>query len=867
MKHYALVVGIGDYDQSIIPSLSKPKTDAEAVWDTLQESGLYQDVALLNRHVTRSVLQASLETLLLKRGKQSNVLLYFTGHGFTAGEDEYDTQGYLATQDCEVQVVNQKVKTVRNGFSFLSLNGIIEQAELSSLVVFLDCCYSGFFVEKNQIRKNFSVFGRSNYFLVTACRSFEEAYAWKSAEHSIFSSALLKALRENSSQITAFEVFQRIERELKGSGQEPLYIGAGGDISLLRRQQVVFPSEVKEECPYRGLEPFTPETSEFFFGRDYEVGLLRQKLENFNFVMLLGSSGSGKSSVVKAGLVPYLRKNEWQVMTMTPGDNPISVLRLQLKNYMDLQQILESRQRDLLLIFDQKGLPAFAESVASEIPTHKRMLLVIDQFEEVFTQCDVDKQKKFIRSLLALLKIPSPIFVVGTMRADFFHHWLETGQPTSVIQENAVILGPLLGDNLVSVIVEPAKKQGYRLEEGLLRLLLQDVEEEKDSLPLLEFTLTELWHGRDIDERQLTVKTYEKISGLQGALNKRAMSIYDGLQSDEYRVWMKRICLQLVRIGRAGYDTRQRQPISLLLDMAGKDNQSQQKILDVIAKMISGRLLVSGNNWHPNIEHESEDDKDRKEERFAYLDIAHEALLEGWQKFKEWRQENRDQRRLVQRLEDAYAEWKKKGERKEYLLTGGLLLEISEQWDDIRHIPKGKRRSILTEFFLFSKEHKRSEISGSTQDFTRSRLKEAADQTRAKLRLAPAKSVDAAIKAIELTEQSQTNLDNQEITGPIQSLLYSVFCSVWEKIKIEAHDDWITAIAFSPQDDVVVSASFDRSLRLWDLDGNPLGPRFSGHTDWVTSAVFSADGQLIISGSSDGTIRLWNLDGEAVGQP
>lgn len=865
MKHYALVVGIGDYDHPLIQPLSKPKIDAEAVKDILEKSGNYQDVVLLNSNVTRARLKTALEILLLKRGKNSNVLLYFTGHGFTAGEDEYDTQGYLSTQNCEIQIVNQKIQSVRNGFSFLSLNGMLAQAEPSSLVVFLDCCYSGFFIEEAQLNTKLSAFLRSNYFLVTACRSFEEASAFKSAEHSIFSSALLKALRKDKAQITAFDAFQHIERGLKNSGQEPLYLGSGTNIPIITQQQVSLPSEVKEDCPYRGLEPFTPETAEFFFGREDEIRLLHQKLNDLRFVMLIGASGSGKSSVVRAGLVPRLLLQNWQVMTMTPGDTPMQGLRRLLQRYLKLQSFSESRQKELLSVFDQEGLLAFTRATESKVPGSDPLLLVIDQFEEIFTQSAKEIQKQFIYELLSIWRVPSLLYVVGTMRADFFHHWLSTGQPTSVIQEDAVILGSLLGENLKAAIIEPARKQGYRLEEGLLRLLLKDIEEEKNSLPLLEFTLAELWHRRNTNNRQLTVKAYEQIDGLKGSLDKRATSIYDGLQSDEHRIWMKRICLQLVRIGRDQQDTRQRQPTSLLLDMGGQDEQAQRIILDVIDEMIRGRLLVSGGDFSSESESVIDDEKADERKSSSYIDVAHEALLDGWKKFREWRQENRDRRRLLQRLKDAYAEWQDKKEDENYLLTGGLLLEIDGEWDELIQILRGRQRLALTDFFLLSKERRQTNIIASNQAFANSRLKRASDKIREKLRSTPERAVEATLSAIELVGESQLAFQGQVIPA-VQSALRCATTVTHERIRVDAHSDWISAIAFSPDGKLIASGSFDNTLRLWDLQGNPVSAPLVGHSDWITSVVFSPNGTCILSGSSDGTLQTWNLDGTPSGE-
>ncbi len=163
MARYALVIGIGEYDH--LPKLLKPRADAEAMRAVLQAGDQFE-VTLLNVGVTRDRLKEALETLLLKRGKNSDVLIYFTGHGFTAGEDEDEAQGYLATQDCRVETDDNRVLSARKGYSFQSLNGLIAKAELSSLVMLLDCCHGGSFIESAPAREKLSALNKTRYCLI-----------------------------------------------------------------------------------------------------------------------------------------------------------------------------------------------------------------------------------------------------------------------------------------------------------------------------------------------------------------------------------------------------------------------------------------------------------------------------------------------------------------------------------------------------------------------------------------------------------------------------------------------------------------------------------------------------------------------------
>ncbi|MBE9063381.1 caspase family protein, partial [cf. Phormidesmis sp. LEGE 11477] len=545
MARYALVVGVGEYDY--LPDLSKPRRDAEAMRDVLQTGNRFE-VTLLNEGVTRDRLRSALETLLLKRGKNSDVLIYFTGHGFTAGEDEDEAQGYLATQDCRVEMDGDRVLSARKGFSFQSLNGLIAKAELSSLVMLLDCCHGGSFIESAQAREKLSALNKTRYCLITACRSFEQAYAMTDAEHSIFSSAVLAALRTENGQVTALDVQRRVENELKNTGQEPLYVGAGSDVVILERRAVAAPT-VSEECPYQGLRAFTPKTARFFKGREEETLLLRERLRQSNFVAVLGPSGSGKSSVVRAGLVTRLEAEGWLVLTMMPEDQPMANLKSAMKPLWEAMAVGE--QRRLRAALQDEGILAMARQLPHEKES-QRALLLVDQFEEVFTQCaegKEDERDKFIQGLVALGQAQTPLAVVMTMRSDFVNEWLATGQPPEVMNHHAVYLGPLQGESLKAAIEEPARSQGYRFGDRLSALLLSDVKKEENCLPLLEFALTELWEKRDIEKQELTAAAYEKMAGLKGALNKRAEEVYENLREVD-RPWAKRICLSLVRVGR-----------------------------------------------------------------------------------------------------------------------------------------------------------------------------------------------------------------------------------------------------------------------------------------------------------------------------
>ena len=853
MKRYALVIGIGDYDH--LPPLSKPKSDAAAMQDVLQTNNHFE-VTLLNKGVTREKLRDALETLLLKRGKNSDVLIYFTGHGFTAGEDEDEAQGYLATQDCRIEIEGKRVLSARRGFSFQALNKLIAKAELSSLVMLLDCCHSGSFIESAQARETLGALN-TRYFLVTACRSFEQAAAMKTAENSIFSAAVLAALQADGVRITGLDVLRRVESDLQGTGQEPLYLGAGSDIPIVERR-VAVTTVVSEECPYQGLRAFTPETEKFFFGREAEKRLLWERLSQSNFVAVLGPSGIGKSSVVRAGLVTRLVAEGWQVLPMMPEDQPMANLKSAVKPLWAEMPVGE--QRRLREVLQGEGLLAMAQQLSETArQPNRRVLLLVDQFEEVFTQCLEGKEAErdsFIRGLVAVGRAQTPLAVVMTMRSDFVNEWLATGQPPEVMNRDTVYLGPLQGENLTAAIVEPATMQGYRFGTGLFELLLDDVAKEANCLPLLEFALQELWNVREIEKKELTAAAYVEIGRLNGALDKQAERIFtEKLLRDVDRDWARRICLELVRIGRGERDTRQRQPKEKLLQMGGSHPEKKQIIADVIAELVKGRRLVSG----------GDENAARDADNTAYIDLAHEALLEGWTQFATWRQEDRDLQRLKQRLADAYEEWEKKESNDHYLLAGGLLAEVREQQTVLKDL-LADEQSELMRYFSLSDEREQKKVAALEQALSKAEIQEASRKVRDKLLSTPAQTVEATISAMALVGKSQTDFAS-DVVYPAQDALHRAWFTIRERLKLEGHSGSVLSVAFSPQGDRIVSGSSDHTLRLWDLKGNPVGKAFRGHSGVVASVAFNPQGDQIVSGSYDNTLRLWDLSGNCIGNP
>ena len=419
-----------------------------------------------------------------------------------------------------------------------------------------------------------------------------------------------------------------------------------------------------ETCPYVGLNAFDQNTAKYFCGRDSQIALLLSKIEASRFVPVIGASGSGKSSLVKAGLIPALEKQGWCILPpIKPWTDPLAILKKALvEQFYKLPREIQKAYAKL----ESEGLNAILPEGS------QRVLLVVDQFEELFTVCaNEEERKKFIRLLAEGSDREGRLTIATTMRADFVEQALQYPDLAKLIQrDRAFWLVPLEPLELREAIAEPAKMQGYDLAEGLLEVICQDVEAEKNSLPLLEFALTELWEKRDKQNHRLTLTAYTEMGKLRGALDRHAKRLYEELRSDLERDWVRRLFLQLVRTGQDVRDTRQRQAKQFLLGMA-RSEEEREAIANLLEIFVGadGRLLVAG-----------EED---------CVDLAHEALMDGWEMFKEWRSQDRDLRRLGDRVKDAFQEFNnaKEEDKDKFLLSEGVIAQIEEKGTAINDYP------------------------------------------------------------------------------------------------------------------------------------------------------------------------------------
>jgi hypothetical protein len=424
-------------------------------------------------------------------------------------------------------------------------------------------------------------------------------------------------------------------------------------------------------CPYRGLQVFDVKHADFFFGREalteWLVDALRVKPHHAianRFLAIIGASGSGKSSLVRAGLIPLLTdgalpdSENWPVVILKPGADPVESLAIEIRKHREVGSEagdIGDLKKHLKQEIDRLHLTV--RLALSGQPEDRRVVLVVDQFEEVFTLCDDESTRKaFIDGLLYAASEPTgQTIVILTMRADFYGKCAGFEALATELSDHQVLVGQMSELELRDAIVRPANLTGCEFEAGLVEMLLDDVRGEAGGLPLLQYALSQLWERRE--GRRLTVKAYGEIGRLQGALEKRADEIYNGLSHNEAEV-CKQIFLRLTQPGEGTEDTKRR---------AYREEIGRNDVVDrVLSTLTDARLITI---------------EGRIEQGEPVIEVAHEALIRGWSKLGRWIDDNRDGLRVHARLTHAAREWAEKGRTHpdDYVYRGARLVEV-EEW-------------------------------------------------------------------------------------------------------------------------------------------------------------------------------------------
>ncbi|MCU0478699.1 MAG: winged helix-turn-helix domain-containing protein, partial [Chloroflexi bacterium] len=413
--------------------------------------------------------------------------------------------------------------------------------------------------------------------------------------------------------------------------------------------------------PYKGLRPFAEADSPDFFGRDALVARLVERLGDVaragRLLLVVGPSGSGKSSAIRAGLVPALRAGglagsaRWPIAVMQPGTRPLRELAVALRTMGSDGTHGDPGQ------LDHDG--DIADAVALVLPDDvAHLVLVVDQLEELWSLVDDAERTRFVAALAAALSArDGRLLVVATLRADFLDRPLRSPGLGELVRAGTELVTPLTRDELERAIVRPAASVGVRLEPGLATEVIADVARQPGELPLLQYALTELFERSDGE--RLTREGYAAVGGVLGALGRRADDVYAGLDAEGREV-SRQAFLRLVVPGESGEPTARRVARSELRTLAD-DQRPIDEALDAFGR---GRLLSF--------------DRDAVTGE-PVVQVAHEALLTRWPRLGRWIEEAREDLWTRRRLADAAADWIRAGRDPGFLLAGSRL-DLFASW-------------------------------------------------------------------------------------------------------------------------------------------------------------------------------------------
>ncbi|MBV8540314.1 MAG: helix-turn-helix domain-containing protein [Pseudonocardiales bacterium] len=649
--------------------------------------------------------------------------------------------------------------------------------------------------------------------------------------------------------------------------------------------------------PYRGLSSFRCEDADWFFGRRALTGQLIARVADLHAAgggvqVVVGASGSGKSSLLRAGVIAALRAGavagsaRWPVMLLTPGSRPVDELAAKLAVLTGLPagEMAGAIRADPALCAeyarqattgqearsaagDPDAVDTTAGDAARFLGDHQ-LVLVIDQLEEVFTACADDKERRvFFSALCASAAGPGGALVVLGLRADFYAHALRYPQLVAAIQAGQLAVGPMKERELREAIVAPARKARIDIEDGLVELLLREVAprdenraegeaHESGVLPLLSHALYATWsRGQG---RRLTITDYRDVGGIDGAVATSASKVYDGLTGQQQEL-ARHLFLSLVHIAADTADTRRRLTTADLL--AGYGHSRAAEMEKVLSQFVTQRLITADTHT---------------------VEISHEALLTAWPQLRTWLDTDRAGLIMSRRLAEAALTWR----REHYdpaALYRGTRLAAARDWVETR--PHADLPPLAREFLDAAI---RRELGEQRVARRRTRLLRQLVAGLVVLFLLTAAAAGAAVRSQHVTREQRNIALSGKVANEATALrntnpalavqlsvaayrlaptpeargsLLSTFATPYAT-QLTGHTSAVYAAEFSPDGRILATGSIDRSVRLWDITDRHrphVIVTLTGHTDGVTSAVFSPDGHTLATASADHTARLWDV--------
>lgn len=603
------------------------------------------------------------------------------------------------------------------------------------------------------------------------------------------------------------------------------------------------PATFLEKTPYLGLQSFTNNDVDLFYGREKETSVFINRMCSQPLLAVVGPSGAGKSSFVQAGIIAKL-SSEWLPVTIRPGANPLTTL---------CSQLIKAGLKLNLSSEEIKSNPELLSKALCKcmIEIDKKLLLVIDQLEELFSLClDLNERQSFALTLAQIsCRAEDPLRTVLTLRDDFLIRAEQLPGLRERLSSSLYLLATPSKEQLLRILVRPAQDYGYEFEdEKLAEEIVNDVISQSAALALLAFTAAKLWDLRDRQFKKLRRKAYESMGKVGGALATHAEEMMSQMTQDEQNL-VREIMRRLVTSEKTRAVIAKEELTQVL-------EKGTEKVLE---KLIVARLLVTYEG----------------ENAIEKVEIIHEALLTAWPRLIKWQQEDIEGTRLRDQIQIAARQWHERSKPKGLLWRDEALIEL-ELWQSKYKIKltekeeeftkasiseayksKIRNRALLTivltvltfgSITLFwqrtriktQKDEIQKQILNFYQEQGREELLKG-DTNRALIYLSRAYSQGDDSDSLRLMlTQALSNLENRE------------------PITLKGHTEQVRTIAFSPDSAKIASGSTDTSIIIWDIEKRQIIKKLTDHQTSINSLDFSPDGKKIISGSNDQTIKIWD---------
>lgn len=850
---HAFIVGINDYTN--ICSLKTAANDAREMAHLLASRHGYKVHSPLINPCKKELMELFTEIMPKEIGPKDRMIFYFAGHGIALDGDK-GPNGYLVPADARQSDPESLI-------SMDELYKTISNLSCNHGLLILDCCFAGAFkwsvgyrdlvIDLPNIlyQERFNRYCKEPAWQVITSSAYDQkaldvvsnqslGMREKGEQiHSPFAQALFKGLDgaadlvpndRGDGIITASELYVYLRKVIESqttanhSRQTPSLINLvrhdkGEYIFFNLHHPLNLPPRPNRN-PFMGLASYNEKDQEFFYGRNKVIQALKEKIKQNKLTVVCGASGTGKSSVIKAGLLPELRAKSWQILAIIrPGKNPLQTLKEKSGNF---EQQLK-----------KKG----------------KKLIFIDQYEELITQCLQRKDRKaFEHSLVQWLTEHEELHIILSIRSDF-EPLFEGKDLAPWWKKGRYVVPPFSKEEIRVIIKRPALQSVLFYEpESLIDRLEDDVSQESGALPLLSFTLSELYNsyiksGRE--DRALTLADYENLGGVIGALRTKADEVY-AQQTENHKKSMRRLMLRMVSL--EGRELAGKRIFTKELEFNNK--KETERIRDISQQLVEARLIVTGNNSQGR----------------PYIEPAHDALIRAWARLRNWILTMGEEQLIVQKQLGEVAQQYKTQEQVEregedILTQPSLLWDKNPKLEQIKAIWKADPFTFnVLELDFIKKSLTRRENSLLQLETERDHAIAVALSGKALLKLST--DTTQAIRIAEMafeycshppkeSEESMIQIFNSRKDNPLYQMIF------------RGHDKYVNAIAVSPDGNFLLTGSSDHSVRLWSFTGEEL-VKYEGHTRAVEAVAFSPDGKHVISGSMDHSVNIWNLTGELI---